>query len=331
MRWIKCSLYTAAEGMDAVCAMLSDASVAGLQLEDEEELRRFLNTPQAGVQWDYVDEDLLSGLSACPGKEPRVIFYLGDDPEGGKTLRDVKDGIERLKRGDFGIDLGPLRLETETVEDDWLEKWKESYKPFELGERLVICPSWERYDDRSGRIIVTLEPGNAFGTGLHQTTQLCLLELERYVKPGDDVLDLGCGSGILSVAAVLLGARSALAVDSDPGAARSAAENAGLNAIPRGRYAVLHGDILRDGALKERVASKKYDIVVANIVADVIIAITDFAAECAADGGLYIVSGIIDDRLDDVIGKLESAGMKIVSVSQRDAWMCAVAAKNRRL
>jgi len=321
MDWIEACIYTTTEATEAVCAALAEAGINGVQIEDSVDLKNFLNQ---GGGWDYVDEELLN----APDGEACIKFYVSDNAHGRESLILAERTVMGLLQMDIGLDLGQLRVETAAVNDEgWLNNWKKYYKPLPIGKRLVIRPEWESYEGKD-KIVVTLNPGHVFGTGLHQSTQLCMEQLEDIIKGGgsaaggETTLDLGCGSGVLSIAAMLLGAHSALAVDIDPNAVDIAYENAALNGITEG-YRVLSGNAILDGDLREEILSQKYDVVVANIVADVIIALTGLAEECTKPGGYFITSGIIRERADEVRGALES-GFEIVSEAIRDEWVCIV-------
>ena len=212
-------------------------------------------------------------------------------------------------------------------EEDWANNWKAYYKPLEIGERLVVRPSWEAIGD-TDRVVLSLDPGMAFGTGTHQTTRLCLEFLERLVKNGDEMLDLGCGSGILSIAGLLLGASHAIAVDIDPIVETIAAENAAMNGI-KDEYRIMTGDILSDDGIKREISKQRYDIVTANIVASVIIKLAPQIPALLKDDGVFIASGIILERLDEVKNAFANNGLKVLEVKKLDEWSALTAVKER--
>jgi ribosomal protein L11 methyltransferase len=241
----------------------------------------------------------------------------------------AKAEIEKLKKADMGFDLGTLFWRERWVDmEDWANNWKTYYKPLEIGERLIVRPSWEKVEDPHGRIVLAMDPGMAFGTGEHHTTRMCLELLEACVKEKDRVLDIGCGSGILSIAALLMGASDATAVDIDPIARNVVADNRKLNDIADETYHLHIGDILTDTQLQETVAGS-YDIVLANIVADVIIALAPQAARYCRPDGLFIVSGIIDTREKDVRECLEQNGFDVRQVKTDGGWVAMQAMRRR--
>ena len=311
-------MYTTTEATEAVIAALAEAGVSGVVIEDSVDLKNFLSR---GGQWDYIDEELLN----APDGEACIKFYVSDNAYGYDSLLLAERTVMGLVDMDIGLELGRLRFETEQVNDeDWLNNWKKYYKPFEVGERLVVRPEWEEYNG-NGKKVVTLNPGHVFGTGLHQSTQLCMEQLESIIKGGESVIDLGCGSGILSITAMLLGAQSALAVDIDKNATDIAYGNAALNGIIDG-YRVISGDAIADSLLREDICSQVYDVAVANIVADVIIALTGLAEKCVKTDGFIITSGIIRERAEDV-RKALLHGFEIVSETVKDEWFCIVGKK----
>ena len=305
---LEVTVETAEPQLDDLCAKLTMNGAAGLVIEDEEDFKRFLE--QNRQYWDYVDEELLKRMKGAA----RVKFYVTDDP----------DGEAQRKKWMAGIDLpyttAPFR------EHDWATSWQKYYKPLPIGERLYVVPDWEREAPvPAGRTALYLNPGLTFGTGNHASTRLCLEWTEQSVKAGGSVLDLGCGSGILSIAALLLGAATAVGVGIDPKAVDVAYENAGLNGIGRDRYTVLAGDVLSDASLKARLAERKYDLVLANIVADVIIPLSAHVEELLAPGGVFLCSGIIDTRCEEVRAALEKKGLTVFGRKDRDGWVAYAA------
>ena len=311
MKWLELHVDTSPAGLDSVCDLLREQGIEGLVIEDEGDFNNFLE--QNHQYWDYVDASLEQSMA---GKS-RVTFYLEDNNDGFTTLAHVRIALQAMKEAH--PDYAPLLLTMENVEDaDWENNWKAFYKPMEIGERLLVIPDWEQADPQ-GRVALRLNPGLIFGTGSHATTRLCLTALERTVKPGMAVLDLGCGSGILSIAALLLGADRAYGCDIDDKAVDVAYENAALNGIGRDRYTVRAGDVISDAGLKKDMGAG-YDIVVANIVADVIIALAPTAKTLKKPDGLFLCSGIIDDRAGEVRQKLEEAGLTILEENQSEGW-----------
>ncbi len=323
MEWTEVKIYTTTEGIEPVTAALLETGVTGIQVEDDNELKDFLNT--SSQYWDYVDEELLNK----PIGETKITVYVSDNPYGEEILLHIKDAINNLKSMDIGIDLG--RLEIETVsnlnDEEWLNKWKDYYKPFNVGKRILVKPVWEKVDNPEGRVVFNINPGHVFGTGLHQTTQLCMLELEKYVNENSVVADLGCGSGILSVVALLLGAKSAFAVDIDANAIKTAYENAELSGVDRDKYYVTSGNVVDNKKLQDEIGYDKYDIVVANIIADVICAISPVVPKQLKKGGVFIASGIIKDRIEDVYAALDKCGLKVISTNTKDEWVCITSVK----
>ena len=251
----------------------------------------------------------------------RVKFYVTEDEDGKARLAEVEAGLEAFRQR-VGKDAGTLAISTTSLrEEDWSENWKQYYQPFPVGEKLYVVPEWMRGEPvPQGRQPVYLNPGLIFGTGSHGTTRLCLEGVERYVKPGDRVLDLGTGSGILAIAAVLLGAKEAVGCDIDPKASRVAAENASYNGIGTDRFRCYTGDINQDPELKASLAGK-YDLVVANIIADVIIPLTAVAGEYLKPYGLFLTSGIIEHRGEDVKNALEAHGFEVLETRYREGWV----------
>ena len=311
MKWLELHIDTTPAGLEPVSDLLRDQGIEGLVIEDEGDFHNFLE--QNRQYWDYVDE----GLEQSMAGKCRITFYLEDSEAGYRTLAMTRIALQPFKEAHPAF--GSLLLTMENVEDaDWENNWKAFYKPMEIGERLIVIPDWEEADP-NGRVALRLNPGLIFGTGSHATTRLCLQALERLVQPGMRVLDLGCGSGILSIAALLLGADSAFGCDIDDKAVDVAYENAALNGIGKDRYTVRAGDVLSDRKLRADMGAG-YDIVVANIVADVIIALAATARDLMAPDGYFLCSGIIDDRAAEVKGKLVENGFTILEENSSEGW-----------
>ena len=311
MDWLELHIDTTHTGLEPVETMLSALGIDGVVIDDETEFHDFLESNRQ--YWDYVDENLEASMH---GKS-RVTFYLPADETGFAQMGEVRLALEDLKAR--RSDCGPLLLSLENLrEEDWENNWKQYYKPMEIGQRLLVIPQWEQVDPGQ-RVPLILDPGLTFGTGSHATTRLCLTALEKIVAQGDRVLDLGCGSGILSIAALRLGASQALAVDIDDKCLDVAYENAALNGIGKDRYTVRVGDVLSDGSLRRELEGS-YDIVVANIVADVIIALAPLVPSMLRPGGTFLCSGIIDDRAEEVRAALEAAGWTVLETQSADGW-----------
>lgn len=304
MRYWECILNTPADEMDERCEELGALGVGGFVVENEEDFRSFLE--QNHQYWDYVDQELeqqFAGLS-------RLKFYLTDDEDGAAVLRQVQARYPSVT--------------VSAVEDsDWENNWREYYKPIEVGERLVVVPEWEEVP-AGGRLPLILDPGLIFGTGSHATTRMCLQALEHFAAPGKRVLDLGCGSGILGIGALVLGCASCLGCDIDPKAPDVAMANAALNGFGDERIRIVAGDLLADASLR-RSFGTGYDIVLANIVADVIIPLSVHVPGFLRSGGVYITSGIIDGRQDEVRAAIEKAGFRITDHLSEEDWHCFVA------
>ena len=311
MNWLELHINTNHKGLDRVTALLSSLGIDSVVIDDETDFQEFLENNHQ--YWDYVDEDLEKQMA---GKS-RITFYLEDAPEAAETVTAVKIALATLKKE--RSDLGELDLSMEGVQDsDWENNWKKFYKPMEIGDRLLVIPEWETADPK-GRVTLILNPGLTFGTGSHATTRLCLKALERYIHGGETVLDLGCGSGILSIAALRLGASRAFACDIDEKCETVAYENAALNGVTKDVYTVRTGDVLSDEKLKAAIGGG-YDMVVANIVSDVIIGLAPHVRPYLKDGGKFLCSGIIDTRAEEVKNELIAAGWNVLESNSSEGW-----------
>ena len=323
MKWMEVTIFTTEEGLDPVCARLDMLGINQVMIEQgRESIEQFLR--DTAKYWDYADMDRL-----VTSDEPCVKAYIADVADNRATVRAIEDSFAELRNMDVGLDLGSLRTVVSITDDEDLENnWKIYYKPLEIGDRLLVRPSWEKAED-TGRIVLSLDPGMAFGTGSHHTTRMCLEFLEKTVKAGDDMIDMGCGSGILSIASLLLGAKEAVAVDIDPIAEKIAYENAAMNGIGKDTYTVLVGDVLSDSALQDKLCEKKYDVVAANIVASVIIELSAIVPKLIKKDGVFIMSGIIAERLDEVLCALDKNGFEVLEVKAGDDWRAILARPKR--
>ncbi len=312
--WLEVGIDTKTEAMEHLAAYLLEAGVSGILLEDEKDFTQFLEENRA--VWDYVDRELVERKrGVC-----RIVFYVPRDENGRALLEEIKAGLPGF-RSRCPLDPGTLELhEANLLEEDWANNWQQYYEPLEIGEKLYIVPQWMRETAvPRGRTPVYMNPGLIFGTGSHPTTRLCLEGLQQVVKPGDRILDLGCGSGILAISGLCLGADSAVGCDIDPMAVKVAMENASFNGIEEGRLTVYTGNVLEDQGLREKLAGK-YQLVLANIVADVIISLSGMVGQFMAEDGLFLCSGIIDDRAPEVVRALERNGLTIVGSAQERGW-----------
>ena len=324
MDWIEISITTTSSGIEPVCGNLYQLGITGLQIEDETDFKEFLeNNRQA---WDYVDEELIKEKE----KDTCIKAYVSDNASGNEMLLSIRQAMDALKEYDVNGEYGKLEISLGNLsEEDWANNWKKYFHPMNVGKKILIKPEWEDLKEPTDRLVFNINPGMTFGTGSHYTTQLCIEELENFVDSSKSVLDLGCGSGILSVISLMLGAKSALAVDIDPNCIDIAYQNAKRNNVSTENYDVVSGNILNDENICKYIQKDKYDVVLANIVADVIIASMPLVKTCIAEDGVFITSGIIEDRIDDVRTALDENGIEILRINQRKDWAAIVAILKR--
>ena len=317
MDWIETAVYTTTQGIEAVTGRLLGLGIDGFVVKDSQDFEAFLEDKDGN--WDYIDDDLM-GLKDC---ETTVTVYIPDDANAPELVGAIRSELAALKQTDTNGELGRLECELKNIrEEDWANNWKQYFKPLCVGEKLLIKPSWESIEQDETRKVLEIDPAASFGTGQHNTTQLCLELLEKNIAQGDKLLDLGCGSGILSIAAILLGANSAAAVDIDENAVRIAAENAQKNNIPAQSYTALAGNVITDKELSDRIGTG-YDIVCANIVADVLLGMSSIFGGFLKPQGRLVVSGIIEPRRDEVLDAISANGFELVEVRQKDDWVAA--------
>lgn len=309
MRWIEVCINTPREEIDTRCEELAALGAGGFVIENEDDFREFLENNHQ--YWDYVDKELSDSFSGVS----RIKTYLADDEDGRAILAAIRNA--------YGA------VSVSFVEDsDWENNWREYYKPIEIGKKLVVVPEWEEIP-AGGRIPLRLDPGLIFGTGSHPTTRMCLAALEDFAGSGKRVLDLGCGSGILGIGALNLGCESCTGCDIDPKAPDVACANAALNDIGSERFRIYAGDILTDASLRSLLGSG-YDIVLANIVSDVIIPLSAHVGDFLAEDGVFITSGIIDGREDEVAAAIRSNGFVITAHRCEEEWHCFVCVRAAR-
>ena len=317
MEWIEVFISSTQEGLEPVAGMLYQCGLNGLMIHDESDFQGFLDNPNR--DWDYVADELVEEKEAL---QTGLTFFLTDNIYGMEQLNQIKSLVEAVKKSEKQINLGSLEMTMKNVqEEDWANNWKKYFKPFPVGNKIVIRPSWEELTEETDKIVLKIDPGHVFGTGTHETTQLCLELIEDFVQPEQKILDIGCGSGILSIAGLLLGAVEADAVDIDPNAQKIAYENSDMNDIQRETYHVCAGNILEDSVLHQKYSTKSYDVVVANIVADVIIALTKQVPVYLKDNGAFLCSGIITERKEDVILALEAGQFKVEDIKEKNGWV----------
>ena len=313
MAWQEITLDTTPERIGSVVTTLTARGFSDLVIEDQQEFETFLEENRA--YWDYIDEELqekLQGLS-------HIKLYLEDTDTAG--MERLKKAAEELK---LPLTVAPLAAV------NWEESWKDNYPPQEVGKKIVVLPYWLADSDTEGRLPVILDPGLTFGTGAHPSTQMVMETMEDIVKPGWKCLDLGSGSGILSIAALRLGAESAVGIDIDPKAEDIARENAAYNGFAAPEFTALTGNVTEDTALMESLAAKEYDLVLVNIVADVIIGLSPILKHFLNAGSTLICSGILDSRLEDVLAALDRGGLEVTGIKEKEDWRC-VRAKRRTL
>ena len=314
MDYLEITLQTASAGIEIVANALTSGGFDSLVVEDQAEYENFLEDNRA--YWDYIDEDFqaeLQGLS-------RIKLYLEVDGTEEKQLEKLGKIIAYLRKRFPDKNLGSLELERKLLpETNWEESWKDNYPPQPVGEKLIVLPCWNP-EDTQGRIPVILDPGLTFGTGAHPSTQMVMEFLEELAKPGMKVIDLGSGSGILSIAALRLGAESAIGVDIDPKAEDIARENAGYNGYGDPAFRAVTGNVTEDRDLMESLAAGGYDIVLVNIVADVIIGLAPVLGNFLREGSVVLCSGILDVREQDVTAALKAAGLEIIARKEKEDW-----------
>lgn len=317
MKWTKFSLETTTQAVDLVSNMLDELGIEGIEIEDK--------VPITEEEKKAMFIDILPELGEDDGKA-LVSFYISDDEDKAAVLTQVKAGLVEL--ADF-VEVGDMEITVSETEDkDWINNWKQFWKPFRVADDIIIKPTWETLQDKKEEdLVIEIDPGTAFGTGSHETTRLCIEGLRKYIKDDTTLLDVGSGSGILSIIGLKLGAKSALGTDIDPNAIHAMYDNAKVNGITEEEFTVKIGNIIDDKQLQEEVGMEKYDIVVANILADVIIPLSAEVGQHLKKGGLYITSGIIYMKRDEVKEAIEKNGFTIVEVNEMGEWVSFVARK----
>ncbi len=313
MNYLQMNIETLSAGQEAVSNLLIAAGVGGFEVIDPQDFQEFLDT--VTPHWDYVDEELLKRQS----DRTIIKVYAADNEQGLAMFKDIEHRIEELRKTPEAKLYGTLEITVSDLpEEDWQSGWKQYYKPIHVNH-LVVVPLWENYEPKDGEIVMKIDPGMAFGTGAHETTRLCLKALTKTDLAGKTILDVGCGSGILSIGGVLLGAQSAFGCDIDQLAVEVARRNAALNGL-ESKTGYAAGDLLS-------VVEGKYPIVVANIVADVILTLLKDLHKVLLPGGLFVASGIIDDRKDELLAAIQKAELTIENIEEERGWV-AITARN---
>lgn len=328
MKWTKMDLTTTAQAEDLVINMLSELGIDGVEISD--------NVPITEEEKKKMFIDILPELNE-EDHTAVISFYLEEDDNKEGLLKAIEAGLNELR--DF-VDIGSGKVEVSETEDkDWINNWKEFFKPFRVDDTIVIKPTWETLDEANENdIVVEIDPGVAFGTGSHETTKLCILNIKKYLKESDQVLDVGCGSGILSIIALKLGAKSVVSTDIDPNAVTASFENASVNHVVAcdslnqletngNQMTIMAGDIISDGEFRKMLGENHYDMVVANILADVIIPLSGVIAQNMKPGGLFISSGIIEMKRDEVKKALLANHFEIVEETNMGDWFSFVCRK----
>ena len=306
--WIEVRVITKSEALEPISGIFYGLDCKGVAIEDPNDI---LEREQGPLTWDFADINVLEHK----GEVAVVKAYFSEEDNIEEILKYVEEKIEELKS--LGLDLGLAKVESEKMfEEDWANNWKKYYKPTKVSESIVVKPIWEEYEPKENELVLELDPGMAFGTGTHETTRMCIQSLEKYVEENSTVFDVGCGSGILAIAAAKLGSKKAVGVDLDPVAVESAKENVGYNKLDN--IEILYGNLVD-------VIEGKADIVVANIIAEVICILTEDVKRVLKSDGYFITSGIIHDRVDMVTKKLEETGFEVVEINKDGEWNCIVA------
>ncbi|MBR4723276.1 MAG: 50S ribosomal protein L11 methyltransferase [Clostridia bacterium] len=312
MDWTKVTVYTSKDGIEPVLGILLNFGIDSAQVTDESEFNAFLEENRSF--WDYVDENLEKSMQG----ETHIDFYIKSSEL--EIVQDIEAELKKLKSSDKNGDFGKLSLECEKLSgEDWENSWKKHFHTFSIGEKLIIKPYWEEAEP-CGKKVFEINPGLSFGTGTHHTTKMCLEDIVNIIKGGESVLDLGSGSGILAIVSLLFGAENAVAVDIDENSKKTISENLKRNNIDGDRCSVYIGNLLEDEHLRAKIAEKRYDVVYANIVADVVIALLPINKSVLKKDGIFIASGIIEDRITEVKDKILSAGFSIISEKRSADW-----------
>lgn len=317
MKWNQFRLKTTTEAEDIVSSMLADLGIEGVQIEDK--------VPLTEEDKEQMFVDILPDIPEDDGTA-YLTFYLEETESTGEILQKVQAELEKMREY---LDVGECTVEISQTEDvDWVNNWKQYFHQFYIDDILVI-PSWETVkEEDSDKMVIHIDPGTAFGTGMHETTQLCIRALRKYVRPGDLVLDVGCGSGILGMLALKFGAGRAVGTDLDPCAITATHENMEENGISRDQYEVMIGNIIDDKKTQDSVGYGKYDIVLANILADVLVPLTPVIVNQMKPGAVYITSGIIEEKETTVTDAVKNAGLEVLEVNHQGEWVSVVARKN---
>ena len=317
MKWNKFRLKTTTESEDIVSSMLMDLGIQGIEIEDK------IPLTQSDKEQMFVD--ILPEIEADDGVA-YISFYLEEDEDKEEVLANVKKELEEMRAY---TNVGACTIEESQTEDvDWVNNWKQYFHQFYVDDVLII-PSWEEVKpEDEDKMIIHIDPGTAFGTGMHETTQLCIRQIRKYVTPDTTILDVGCGSGILGMLALKFGAKYSVGTDLDPCAIDATYENMEVNGITKEQYEVMIGNIIDDKEVQDKVGYEKYDIVVANILADILVPLTPVILHQLKTGGIYITSGIIDAKEETVVKAVKEAGLEVLEVTYQGEWVSVTARKN---
>ena len=317
MKWNKFRLKTTTESEDIVSSMLMDLGIQGIEIEDK--------VPLTQLDKQQMFVDILPEIAADDGVA-YISFYLEEEDDKEAVLANVRAELEEMRTY---LNVGECTIEESQTEDvDWVNNWKQYFHQFYVDDVLII-PSWEEVKpEDEDKMIIHIDPGTAFGTGMHETTQLCIRQIRKFITPETTILDVGCGSGILGMLALKFGAKYSVGTDLDPCAIDGTHENMEVNGIGKDQYEVMIGNIIDDKEIQDKVGYEKYDIVAANILADVLVPLTPVIINQLKKGGIYITSGIIDDKEETVVNAVKAAGLEVLEVTYQGEWVSVTARKN---